>query len=87
MAPIERAHGAETVLLPHHSFTAEGETYLYASETGGLFRMDDGMRDALSALASADGHGGPGAEAGRDAPGSVASAGVGAAPAEVLSDL
>ncbi|MGZ8463884.1 MAG: radical SAM protein, partial [Candidatus Deferrimicrobiaceae bacterium] len=51
--PIERAHGAETVLLPHHSFTAEGETYLYASETGGLFRMDDGVRDALSALASA----------------------------------
>jgi uncharacterized protein len=54
MATIERARGAETVLLPHHSFTAEGETYLYASETGGLFRMDDGARDALSALSSSE---------------------------------
>jgi uncharacterized protein len=52
MAIIERTHGAETVLFPHHSFTAEGETYLYASETGGLFRMDDAVRDALSAMAS-----------------------------------
>ena len=34
-------------------FTAEGETYVYAAETGGLFRMDDGVRDALSVLASA----------------------------------
>ena len=43
---------AETTLLPHRSFTAEGATYLYAAETGGLFRMDDGVREALSALAS-----------------------------------
>ena len=71
---ITRTSGAEAVLLPHHSFTAEGETYLYAAETGGLFRMDDGVRDALSALASADGHGRPSAEAGRDAPDFVASA-------------
>ena len=47
-----RRPGAEAVLLPHRSFTAEGDTYLYAAETGGLFRMDDGVRDALSALAS-----------------------------------
>ncbi|MHB1024828.1 MAG: radical SAM protein [Desulfobacteria bacterium] len=67
-----RTSGAEAVLLPHHSFTAEGETYLYAAETGGLFRMDDGVRDALSLLA--DGQGWPGAEAG-------------AVPAEILSDL
>lgn len=52
MGNIARTPGAETVLLPHHRFTAEGGTYLYASETGGLFRMDDGVRDALSALAS-----------------------------------
>jgi uncharacterized protein len=31
---------------------AEGGTYLYATETGGLFRMEDRVRDALSALAS-----------------------------------
>jgi uncharacterized protein len=50
MGTIERTSGA--VLLPHHRFTAEGATYLYASETGGLFRMDDGARDALSAIVS-----------------------------------
>jgi len=50
MGTIERTSGA--VLLPHHRFTAEGDTYLYASETGGLFRMDDGARDALSAIVS-----------------------------------
>jgi uncharacterized protein len=47
-----RISRAEAILLPHRSFTAEGTTYLYAAETGGLFRMDDGVRDALSALAS-----------------------------------
>ncbi len=47
-----RTSGAEATLLPHRSFTAEGGTYLYAAETGGLFRMEDGVRDALSALAS-----------------------------------
>ena len=47
-----RTSGAGATLLPHRSFTAEGDTYLYAAETGGLFRMDDGVRDALSALAS-----------------------------------
>ena len=52
MGNIARRSGAEGTLLPHCSFTAEGETYLYAAETGGLFRMDDGTRDALSALAS-----------------------------------
>ncbi|HWS14973.1 MAG TPA: hypothetical protein VN450_02165, partial [Candidatus Methylomirabilis sp.] len=49
---IARTPGAKTVLLPHQSFTAAGETYLYASETGGLFRVDDGVRDALSNLSS-----------------------------------
>jgi uncharacterized protein len=44
--------GAGAVLLPHRRFTAEGDAYLYAAETGGLFRMDDRVRDALSALAS-----------------------------------
>ena len=75
MENIARTSGAEEILLPHRSFTAEGGTYLYAAESGGLFRMDDGMRDALTTLASADGQGRPGAEAGKDA------------PAEVLSDL
>lgn len=89
MGNIARTSGAETILLPHHSFTAEGETYLYAAESGGLFRMDDGVRDALSALGSSDGPGGggPSAEAGRDAPGSVASAVPGAVPEEILADL
>ena len=89
MGTTTRPSGAEAVLLPHHSFTAEGETYLYAAETGGLFRMDDGVRNALSLLA--DGQGWPGAEAGKDAPGSIASAlaptGAGVVPAEILSDL
>jgi uncharacterized protein len=52
MGNIARTPGADPVLLPHHSFAAGGETYLYAAESGGLFRMDDGVRDALSALAS-----------------------------------
>ncbi|MBF8259724.1 MAG: Elp3 protein, partial [Actinobacteria bacterium] len=47
-----RTSGAGATLLPHQSFTAEGDAYLYAAETGGLFRMDDGARDALSALGS-----------------------------------
>jgi len=89
MGTIVRTSGAGAALLPHRRFTAEGDTYLYAAETGGLFRMDDGVRDALSALSSSDGPGGggPSAEAGRDAPGSIASAGTGAVPAEILSDL
>jgi uncharacterized protein len=89
MGNIARSAGAGATLLPHRSFTADGEAYLYASETGGLFRMDDAVRDALSALSSSDGPGGggPSAEAGRDAPGSVASATAGDVPAEVLSDL
>jgi len=86
MGTIARSSGAEAILLPHRSFTAGGETYLYASETGGLFRMDDGVRDALSALSS-DGPGVPGAEAGRDAQGSLASAAAVSVPAEILSDL
>lgn len=52
MGNIARSAGAGETLLPHRSFTAEGDTYLYAAETGGLFRMDVGVRDALSALAS-----------------------------------
>ncbi|MGB5195773.1 MAG: hypothetical protein WBN64_01775, partial [Candidatus Deferrimicrobium sp.] len=52
MENTARRSGAEATLRPHHSFAAEGGTYLYAAETGGLFRMDDGVRDALSALAS-----------------------------------
>lgn len=48
-----RTSGAMAALLPHRRFTAEGEAYVYAAETGGLFRMDDGVRDALSVLASA----------------------------------
>lgn len=43
---------AAPILLPHRRFTAEGSAYLYAAETGGLFRMDDGVPDALSSLAS-----------------------------------
>ena len=84
MGNIARSAGAEATLLPHRSFTAEGGTYLYAAETGGLFRMDDAVRDALSALSSSDGPGGggPSAEAGRDAPGSIAAAG-GGAPREM----
>lgn len=39
-------------ILPHMEFSAGGEAYLYAAETGGLFRMDGAVRDALSALAS-----------------------------------
>ncbi|HZW36599.1 MAG TPA: radical SAM protein [Candidatus Deferrimicrobiaceae bacterium] len=42
----------EASLLPFRSFTAGGESYLYATESGGLFRMDDGVRDALSAYAA-----------------------------------
>jgi len=49
---IGRRPGAGGSLLPHRRFTAGGDTYLYAAESGGLFRMDDGVRDALSALAS-----------------------------------
>jgi len=49
---IARRPGADAALLPHRSFTAEGNTYLYAAESGGLFRMDDGMRNGLSVLAS-----------------------------------
>jgi uncharacterized protein len=52
---IARTTGAEEVLLPHRTFTAEGETYLYAAESGGLFRLDDGARDALSAFSGAGG--------------------------------
>jgi uncharacterized protein len=47
-----RTPGAEPTILPHRSFTAEGDAYLYAAETGGLFRMEDGVRDALSTIAS-----------------------------------
>ncbi|MGZ8430173.1 MAG: radical SAM protein, partial [Candidatus Deferrimicrobiaceae bacterium] len=61
-----RTSGAGATLLPHRCFTAEGDTYLYAAETGGLFQVDDGVRDALSALTSA---------------------GVGAVPPEIVSDL
>jgi uncharacterized protein len=53
MRNIARSAGAGAALLPHQRFTAEGEAYVYAAETGGLFRMDDGVRDALSVLASA----------------------------------
>ncbi|HEX7524646.1 MAG TPA: radical SAM protein, partial [Candidatus Deferrimicrobium sp.] len=52
MGNISRMSGAEGTLLPHCSFTAEGGTYLYAAESGGLFRMDDGVRDALANLSS-----------------------------------
>ena len=53
MRNIARSVGAGATLLPHQRFTAEGEAYVYAAETGGLFRMDDGVRDALSVFASA----------------------------------
>jgi uncharacterized protein len=52
MGTIARSSAVGTTLLPHRSFTAEGEEYLYAAESGGLFRMDGGVRDALSALAA-----------------------------------
>ena len=55
-----------TILLPHRAFTAAGETYVYAAETGGLFRTDETVRNALSALATS---------------------GVSAVPADVLTDL
>ena len=54
MANIAHTCGAGASLLPHRRFTADGEAYVYAAETGGLFRMDDGMREALSSLASAE---------------------------------
>jgi uncharacterized protein len=41
-------------LLPHWRFTAGGEEYLYAAESGGLFRMDAGLGKALSAPDSPD---------------------------------
>ncbi|HEX9191166.1 MAG TPA: radical SAM protein, partial [Candidatus Deferrimicrobiaceae bacterium] len=59
MGDIARSAAGEATLLPHRTFTAEGGAYLYAAETGGLFRMDDGARDALSALASAGAGGVP----------------------------
>ena len=52
MENIARRSGVEATLLPHRRFTAEGDTYLYSAETGGLFRIDDGVRDVLSAPAS-----------------------------------
>jgi uncharacterized protein len=52
MGSIARKAVGGPALLPHRRFTAEGETYLYAAESGGLFRVDDGVRDALSSLAS-----------------------------------
>lgn len=55
MGNIARGPGAEGALLPHFRFTAEGETYLYAAETGGLFRLEEGARDALSALDLSEG--------------------------------
>jgi uncharacterized protein len=54
MGNIARMIGAEATLLPHFSFTAEGGTFLYASESGGVFRLDDGARDALAALCMDD---------------------------------
>ncbi len=36
-------------VLPHREFTAAGEAYLYAAESGGLFRVDGATRAALSA--------------------------------------
>lgn len=39
-------------LLPHRIFSEAGETYVYAAETGGLFRIDGPGRKALSALAA-----------------------------------
>jgi hypothetical protein len=47
-----RTSGAGATILPHTSFTADRDAYLYAAETGGLFRMDDGVRDALANLSS-----------------------------------
>jgi len=52
MGNIVRMPDVGAALLPHRSFTAEGDMYLYAAESGGLFRVADGVRDALSALAS-----------------------------------
>lgn len=37
-------------LLPHRLFRAGGESYLYAAESGGLFRLDGEARAAWSAL-------------------------------------
>jgi uncharacterized protein len=51
MGDMSRVPGA-TILLPHRRFTAAGESYIYAAETGGLFRMDETVRNALSALAA-----------------------------------
>jgi uncharacterized protein len=87
MGHIARSSVSGATLLPHCSFTAEGDAYLYASETGGLFRVDDRVREALHTLGSSDAgddiRGGAGAATGRDAPASAASA----LPPEILSEL
>jgi uncharacterized protein len=49
MGDMSRASGA-TLLLPHRRFTVAGGSYVYAAETGGLFRMDEAVGNALSAL-------------------------------------
>lgn len=55
MGNIARRAGAEESILPHRTFTAEGGTYLYAAESGGLFRLDDGARHTLSGLGKVGG--------------------------------
>ncbi len=74
MGNIARMTGAEASLLPHLRFTEDGETYLYAAETGGLFRLDEGVRDALSSLASITETGTP--ELSRDVRGDLSKAGI-----------
>ncbi len=50
---LERATGRR--FLPHREFSAGGEAYLYAAESGALFRLDGATREALSVLAGAGG--------------------------------
>lgn len=54
MGHIARNSGAEAALLPHCRFTTDGGTYLYAAESGGLFRLDEEARDALASIAACD---------------------------------
>ena len=51
MEALGRVPGATTV-LPHRLFREGGGRYVYAADTGGLFRMDAAVQGALSALAS-----------------------------------
>jgi uncharacterized protein len=81
------ADGSGTRLHPYRRFAVQGEEYLYAAETGGLFRMDWRMRRSLAALAPQDGRGRPDAGAAGDVPVLAATDGVPGFPQDVFDDL